>query len=104
MVSRLVSIGLFRALLDFTQAACWPFCVAQQQHYSHKGKNTHTRNMQIIEGKPRGDGLASRHLVVAHQDSDTLAAYRLDVASGMVRPPSNPTASLFSMRRSVLAL
>jgi 6-phosphogluconolactonase (cycloisomerase 2 family) len=58
----------------------------RQQHYSHKDQNTHTRNMQIIEGKPRGDGgPASRHLLVAHQDSDTLAVYQLDVASGLVR-------------------
>ena len=46
----------------------------------------HTRNMQIIEGRARGDGgPASRHLVVAHQDSDTLAVYVLDTDSGLVR-------------------
>ena len=55
-------------------------------HYSHKGVNTHTRNMQVIQGQARRDGgPPSRHLVVAHQDSDTLAVYALDVASGMVR-------------------
>ena len=46
----------------------------------------HTRNVQIIEGRERGDGgPASRHLVVAHQDSDTLAVYVLDTDSGLVR-------------------
>ena len=59
--------------------------------------------MQIIEGKPRRDGApASRHLIVAHQDSDTLAVYQLDVDSGMVRSDlSYPFAKACRRRRIV---
>ena len=49
-------------------------------HYSHKSFGVHTRNMRIIEGRAEG----RRHLVVAHQDNDTLAVYALDVVSGLV--------------------
>ena len=49
-------------------------------HYSHKSFGVHTRNMRIIEGRTEG----RRHLVVAHQDNDTLAVYALDVVSGLV--------------------
>lgn len=71
-------------------------------HYSHKGVNTHTRNMQIIEGAPRRDGgPLARHLVVAHQDSDTLAVYALDVASGMVRPQHSQADPCIAFRDSL---
>jgi predicted GNAT family N-acyltransferase len=52
-------------------------------HLVNGGAGGGAGNMQVIDGTD-ATGAVARHLVVAHQDNNTLAVYRLCVEGGSV--------------------